>query len=1468
MKLPVLFLMLVIAKMASAAQPVTATASSSYSGREPIRAVDGSGLRDGAHDNELDSAWHSGLGPGPCWFRVDFGKAQPVRWLKLWNLNWASYTERGIRQADVYWSADDQPGNPIDNPERWKLAVENQRFTRASHWPDYGRNPQRRMPDMVDLGELTARFICLTIDSNFTESGRGYFGISEIAFSSLPFPDAAPLAPEVAPGGPEKLLLTKTQTIDGDRRFYAPDGGWNLSEFRFVEFDLHNPGDRTASLSCWVFAPNGWGGLGTCPRDSGVTVLEPGERAKVLLDLHARFIGQHHEGFCKVIDASHIDYAEVIYHLPPGSAAVPIEVVAIRAVGSAGDHTRHDIAGRLRVPEITGGEPAAGKRVRDDRHVLYLPTDWRPGSDKKYPIIIEYPGNVFYNQFCYSPGKTEYGRLGWGLAKDLGDPDIAGDGFIWLNLPFINRHGEEQISGFGDAQKTVDYCLKTLDGVANSYGGDLDAVIYTGFSRGSLAANYIGLRSPQISGLIRGWHRAPTRRAPADEGGWGGMFAGHNNRIDQNYQGQSLCPRGGSVTMGPRAHVDCGYLEDRPDALAGRKWLRDLLADELDPLRNDRYNIWPQPDGSLRIANKRGGGFDVFRPEFTVIHCQEKPAATRLKWTRPIYNLPAWKLADGAIQADVFKIGEVIPLSNPKITRDEGAIVWTFDKARFTLAARVSLPAGEAEPRIDYRVAIKQAGYYTFGYTGAASLELDEVARLWQPLVWDGRRLPEQSFLIGDDHCSIPGCLVQRAGLQRTFGVMADPWQFPFEMPYARNRKFGVAVRSANGTAQPQVFAPFIQEDAHFKVGDVHEFAVLLVAQPHGLSETFEYVARNISGFRDRRENTLTTLNQSLDNMVDFALSKWAAFDAKNKSSYYPDAKGTVKNVSCLHPFSVALVRDNARVFHEQTVPIMEYLLSREKFLFAITEEGLSHSQKPSMNMAGPAMPVSELAALHRISRGSSPIFLEQAKRLYAVDRRLNMSWITAGATWQRSLAMYRATGDRKWLADATAKANVYIAERIDTPPMDFEEASDGTFFEYMVPWWKELYELYLETRDPKHLAAAHAGARRYAQFVWFYPSVPDGEIAVNPRGRAPRRGRAEADGELYVPRETVPAWRVSDQGLTCEGNGTAQRLGILIATHAPFFLRIANDTNDGFLRDIARSAVIGRYANFPGYHLNTRFSTAQEKPDFPLHNHSVLKPTTSIHYNHILPQVNLVIDYLMASAYDLSDGAVDFPTEFIEGYAFLQSKLYGARPGRFYNETDVWPWMPKRLLTVDHIQANYVAARGEKKICLAFMNASDRPIEAAFTLNPSHFQSIDGQHAARVWKDNQPSDAPMIVKGGVGTLSLSPKGITAVCIEGLSPKVSFQTQLARTEQVAVQCDDDVLEAAVLSFGRQLRWLYAYVKSGPDAVEEAVATVTTGGKTRSLKDDSYPFEFSVPIAPSADAVEIQARLKDRRESGS
>lgn len=56
-----------------------------------------------------------------------------------------------------------------------------------------------------------------------------------------------------------------------------------------------------------------------------------------------------------------------------------------------------------------------------------------------------------------------------------------------------------------------------------------------------------------------------------------------------------------------------------------------------------------------------------------------------------------------------------------------------------------------------------------------------------------------------------------------------------------------------------------------------------------------------------------------------------------------------------------------------------------------------------------------------------------------------------------------------------------------------------------------------------------------------------------------------------------------------------------------------------------------------------------------------------SFHYNHIMPHISLLYDFLVTQALYRSGGKVDFPGEFIEGYAYLQSKFYGHLPGTIY---------------------------------------------------------------------------------------------------------------------------------------------------------------------------------------------------------
>ncbi len=159
----------------------------------------------------------------------------------------------------------------------------------------------------------------------------------------------------------------------------------------------------------------------------------------------------------------------------------------------------------LTAPALTDGAPAAGKRVKhwlkeykDTQvyHVLYLPTDWKPG--RRFPVIVEYAGNGGYsNKYGdVSRGVPEGSHLGYGIS--------AGNGFVWICLPYVEV-GRQKIATkwWGDVEATVDYCKKAVRMVCDEFGGDSSSVILTGFSRGAIACGYLGLRDDEIAKLWR-----------------------------------------------------------------------------------------------------------------------------------------------------------------------------------------------------------------------------------------------------------------------------------------------------------------------------------------------------------------------------------------------------------------------------------------------------------------------------------------------------------------------------------------------------------------------------------------------------------------------------------------------------------------------------------------------------------------------------------------------------------------------------------------------------------------------------------------------------------------------------------------------------------------------------------------------------------------------------------------------------
>ncbi|MCC7487873.1 MAG: hypothetical protein IT529_23130, partial [Burkholderiales bacterium] len=725
-----------------------------------------------------------------------------------------------------------------------------------------------------------------------------------------------------------------------------------------------------------------------------------------------------------------------------------------------------------------------------------------------------------------------------------------------------------------------------------------------------------------------------------------------------------------------------------------------------------RLTVTPSGDVDVAMAD---GAVARFAPVVAVLAARTDPnlemrwgqfpeAAMKLSDTGSIYNVltwgpkgPATKAAakhvedgfdptvdrgyGGGRTANLFAAGRLTTLRAPASRSDGRTITWDFPaNENVTMRAALDLPADGTAPRLRLTATAKADGWYSFGYVGAPETPPAEVEELWQPLIYNERRFPHESFLEAAYRCPLPTTLVTRAGI--TTGVVADPTEYPFQpLPNFANSRFGVAVRNARGHAQPMLFAPLLGgAGSRMKAGESREFVLRLVVAQAPLSATFERVARSLYGFADVRHNALGSLNATFERMLEFGLSEYAKFNSDLRGfAYDTDVPGAVKNVSALHPLGLALVTDRPEIYTRLARPLMEFFVSRERFLF--TTDPKVKGQSASSRLGGLGAPLTEYANLYAMSGARTPFFRTAAEGLFGKDRVLNLEGRIRGDNWSNALGLFRATGERRWLDHAIKDADAYLKSRVGVRQRDYADPdSRGLFFwTAFTPQWIELFELYEETREPRFLAAAHAGARDYAQFVWLAPRIPAGDVRVHEDGLAPAYRSGPRFPRIKAEPATVPAWRTSEIGLTSESAPTSKGArGIFLACYAPWMLRIAALTNDAFLHDIARSAIIGRYTSFPGYHINTARTTVYEKPDFAQRGKDELNSTTSIHYNHIWPHIALLLDYLVADAFAKSHGAIDFPARYAEGYGYLQQRVFGDRPGKVHDETGLYLWMPR----------------------------------------------------------------------------------------------------------------------------------------------------------------------------------------------
>ena len=169
---------------------IMAVASSEHiAATGPEKTIDGSGLDDDQHSDDSKSMWISLKNAAePAWIRYEFDAVYKVDHVLVWNSNQATESALGVgvKDAVIEYSTDGNTWTTLGDVELTQAAGEGEPLS----------------PEVVDLGGVVAKYVKLTISSNWGGLLKQY-SLSEVRFYSVPVsarePDPADGASDVDP---------------------------------------------------------------------------------------------------------------------------------------------------------------------------------------------------------------------------------------------------------------------------------------------------------------------------------------------------------------------------------------------------------------------------------------------------------------------------------------------------------------------------------------------------------------------------------------------------------------------------------------------------------------------------------------------------------------------------------------------------------------------------------------------------------------------------------------------------------------------------------------------------------------------------------------------------------------------------------------------------------------------------------------------------------------------------------------------------------------------------------------------------------------------------------------------------------------------------------------------------------------------------------------------------------------------
>ncbi|NQU42872.1 hypothetical protein HQ520_06270 [bacterium] len=940
--------------------------------------------------------------------------------------------------------------------------------------------------------------------------------------------------------------------------------------------------------------------------------------------------------------------------------------------------------------------------------------------------------------------------------------------------------------------------------------------------------------------------------------------------------------------------------EEVPPVLSDAKTVARLENDRLRILFQEHRDAKGNPRITRTTEIQRDGRWETVRlslgsERLFLLHASDMDLRFTFfpKWTYSGNRVPikvgGKTYAVQAGRGNPFLAGKMVPLMARSCRQVDGENVSiTFsDPSGREIPGRWRLLAGRWDALLSLTVTAPENGFFSVGFSPFQEWPREKIEFAQLPPLYQYQRLPQKPLMATSSMLAHPMASLQvqpeGVGTPVCFTVSADPDLLPFRWASFRNALYGFSLLNFDGEPQPSAFSPVLGLDgSEWAKGETHEVGFRVVTIPGDWKQSLEYYSDVVMGVTDYRRPIGSSLTDAALNIVALLRDTvTSGFDPALKGYWNIEYEGIVTQAAPLAPVSAAILSRDETLFAEVGLPCIAYTLTRTDAHFGrLDAHDLGASRE--LTVASRFFGTAYWQGLEDLLGGLNPWMHEFAMPEGKVYHNPDYG---VPPRWSDLLAAYRLNPTDEILERVVNEADDFIQTQVygrQEQPVPYDRFANVAYY----PYWWDLLDLYDLTGERRFIDAAEEAAFHTLSAIWSHPMIPDGEVTIHPAGKA-GAGQDEPMARMWyrgyekfrmgyprrpgdTPEKRVPAWQVAQIGMGIENPNTYFRSTdesavwhIMMTNWAPHLLRLWQHTGRNIFRTYARNAIIGRFANYPGYYLH-EYTDIMQDPRYPLQGPDL----TDFYYHHIPVHFAFTVDYLMAQAEARSGGKIHFPYVRQQNYVWFTNRIFGPMAGKLYDEEGGVPWLENDLVEVPGVNVDWLAARSKNRFWLILMSQSRESENIPLHLNARKIGLKKGakvhryEGSGRHYEDIAMPDLDEL------QCDLPPLGLVALSFAtdeqqkftGVRPlKNGHQTQQVDETWGALHCF-----RIRTPFGKDA--VYLALSQGPDEGGQC-ALSSPSGEFSKLEREEFPYEFILYPVDSDRPAEMVLRLKQNGNIG-